>query len=287
MKSYNIHNRKIFDAHSHMGRFGEWKMKDNMIEPFKGREITNIEEQKKYMENLGINKAIIVPHYTPDSSISFEKYNPLVIKVVRELDNVLGGLWVSPLPQDRKMTLKVLDSLPNKGIVALKMSPDAWPRGEYTPDPETWNEEFEEIMVEIINAAKKHDLVIHFHTGSNNSNPLNYENFVKEYGEGLKIQFVHMGGHAGGHFAFIPRFIEWIKKGYDFYCDTSFNKGFGPAWMVRELVEKNPEGIKRVLFASDNPWGLFESEFWRVEGISCSDEIKDDIFFNNAEKLYS
>jgi predicted TIM-barrel fold metal-dependent hydrolase len=31
---------------------------------------------------------------------------------------------------------------------------------------------------------------------------------------------------------------------------------------------------------------MFESEFWRIEAIDCSEEIKEKIFHGNAEKLY-
>ena len=95
-----------------------------------------------------------------------------------------------------------------------------------------------------------------------------------------------MGGSAGGHFAFVPRFIKWLKEGYDFYCDTSFCRGFGPAWLMRKMNKIYPEGMDRILFASDNPWGMFESEFWRIESINCRNEIKQKIFYNNAKHLY-
>lgn len=42
--SYNVNNRKIFDSHSHIGRFGKWRMKGNKVEPFKHREVTNAEK---------------------------------------------------------------------------------------------------------------------------------------------------------------------------------------------------------------------------------------------------
>ncbi|MBW3003442.1 amidohydrolase [Candidatus Woesearchaeota archaeon] len=278
--------QKIFDSHSHIGKFGKWNMKGNLVEPFVGREITNAKEQKVYMTDQGVTKAIVVPHYTPDQNIPFDVYNPIVVDVSAKLENVYGGLWVSPLKENTEKTTNVLKSLPLKKIVALKISPDSWPKG-ITPDPKTWDKQFKINMENIIKAAKDHDLVIQTHTGSNNSDILNYVPFIEKYGKGLKIQFVHMGGSAGGHFAFVPRFIEWLKQGHDFYCDTSFCKGFAPAWLVREMLKKYPKGINNILFASDNPWGLFKSEYWRIEGIDCDRKIKNKILYENADKLYS
>lgn len=279
-------DRKVFDAHGHIGKFGSWTMKKNVVEPFVGREIENYEDQENYMKKNNIAKAIIMPHYTPDQSIPYDKYNPIVFETISKLDNVYGAVWVSPLPENTEKTKEVLNSLPIEKIVALKMSPDSWPKGKYTPDPKTWDEEFKSNMELIIDAAKKHDLVIQTHTGSNNSEIMEYVPFVESYGKGVKIQFVHMGGSAGGHFAFVPRFIEWLKEGYEFYCDTSFCKGFGPSWLVQEMQEKYPKGLDNIMFACDNPWGIFESEYWRIEAIDCSDEIKQKIFYDNANNLY-
>ncbi|MDD4353261.1 MAG: amidohydrolase family protein [Candidatus Nanoarchaeia archaeon] len=282
---FNNKQRKIFDAHSHIGKFGQWTMKGNLVEPFFGREITNYSDQKEYMQKLGINKAIVVPHYTPDQNVPFEIYNKIVLETVKKLDNVYGALWVSPLKENLSKTLEVLKLLPVNKIVALKISPDSWPKGK-TPNPQTWDDDFKKGFELIIEAAKKHSLIIQTHTGNDNSDILNFVPFVEKYGEGLKIHFCHMGGSAGGQIAFTPRFIDWLKKGYEFYCDTSFCKGFGPAWLVKEMIEKYPKGLNNIMFASDSPWGLFESEFYRVEAIDCSDEIKNKIFYENATNIY-
>jgi hypothetical protein len=283
---FNPRKRKIFDVHSHIGRFGRWELKQNNVEIFRGREIPSFREQEAFMRRLGIDKAIVMPHYTPDQNIHFDVYNPLVLEAVSRLENVLGALWVSPLPENTNKTQAVLDSLPVRKIVALKMSPDSWPKGKYTPDPGTWDAGFRANMESIIDAAKKYNLPIQTHTGSNNSDMMQYVPFVDEYGKKTRIHFVHMGGVAGSQIAFVPRFISWLKKGYDFYCDTSFCKGFGPAWLISEMQDRYPAGLDRIMFASDNPWGIFESEFWRVEAVDCSDKIKEKIFYDNAAKIY-
>ncbi|MBU4351499.1 MAG: amidohydrolase [Nanoarchaeota archaeon] len=282
--NFNVNNRKIFDAHSHVGKFGPRTMKHNVIDPFKGREINSLEELEAYKKRLGIYFMLITPNYAPEQELAFG-YNDLVLEAL-SLEGIYGALWVSPLPENKEMNDKVLNLLPHDKIVALKISPDSWPKGKYTPRPSTWDALFKENMIKILETAKKYNLVIHMHTGSNNSGIYQYMPFVEEYGRGVKIHFVHMGSSAGGHMMFVPLFIKWLQEGYDFYCDTSMCKGFGPNWLVQELLEHYPSGLDRVLFASDNPWGLFESEFWRIEAMNCTNEIKDKIFYSNALKLY-
>ena len=283
---YKKTNRKIFDAHSHIGKFGIQPMKGNNVEPFKGREIINAEEQKAYMEKMGITNAVVMPHYVPDQKVPFEKYNPIVLDVVSKLDNVYGALWVSPLPENTERTKQVLDSLPISKIKALKMSADSWPKG-IGQNPETWDDQFKINMDFIIESAKKYDLVLHIHTGSNDSDfKTQIYPFIKYAGKEVKQQIVHMGSSAGGIFAFVPRFIELLKESYNLYCDTSFTRSFGPNWLIKELEEKYPKGLERVMFGSDNPWGLFPSEYWKIEAIDCSNEIKQKIFYDNASNLY-
>jgi len=284
--NYKKIDRKIFDSHSHLGKFGTQPMKGNDVAPFKGREVTNSDEQKEYMKEMGITKAIVMPHYVPDQSIPFDEYNPIVLDTVSKLDNVYGALWVSPLSENTKKTKDVLDSLPINKIKALKMSADSWPKG-IGQNPETWDEEFKKNMDLIIKSAKKHDLILHIHTGTGNSDfKTQIYPFIKYAGKEVKLQIVHMGSSAGGTFAFVPRFIELLKEGYNLYCDTSFTRSFGPNWLIKELEEKYPDGLNRVMFGSDNPWGLFPSEYWKIEAIDCSEEIKEKVFYNNASELY-
>ena len=141
-------------------------------------------------------------------------------------------------------------------------------------------------MGKIIRSAREHNLVIHIHTGSNQADASHMDEFIPKYGKGLKIQFVHMGGSMSGHLSFIPRFVKWINEGYDFYADTSHSRGYALKWCLK-LAEGNPFLLKRILFASDNPWGDFGQELSKIEGLDCSMKIKEDILYTNAMNLYS
>ncbi len=275
--------RKVFDTHVHLGEWGEQRIAGSLVEPFKGREIKDYKDAELFMQKNNVSKAIFMPHYKPEQAGSFSD-NYLVIKVIKGLGNAYGCLYFNPEHRFTELVNEHLRLIQDK-VVGIKMSPDAWPEG-ITPDPKTWSKGFANNMDKIVEIVKNKNLMLQLHTGSGNSDPLNYVPFVNEYGRDLKIQFVHMGGSARGHFKFMPLFIKWLKDDYEFYCDTSFCRGFAPYWLIKKLENKFFEGLKHVFFASDEPWGFYPSEYWRVEGIDTLSEVKDMVFYNNAERVY-
>ena len=181
--------------------------------------------------------------------------------------------------------MNVLNSYPIPRIKVIKMSPDAWD-SNLSPNPATWDKKTEMFMDRFISLAIENKLVIHFHTGMKRSDPSNYKLFMDKYGSsGAAIQFVHMGNLPGGHFKFIPMFIEWLKLGYNAYCDISWSRGFGPRWMISELKNHNLD-ISRVLFASDEPWGDYPSEVAKVMNLRLEEHEIHDILYQNAYNLY-
>ena len=76
-----------------------------------------------------------------------------------------------------------------------------------------------------------------------------------------------------------------VEQGYKVYCDTTWTIGFGARWLMTE-IEKRGVGEDRVLFASDEPWSDFWSEYWKINGAPVSDELKQRIMHRNFEQLY-
>ncbi|MEK6874214.1 MAG: amidohydrolase family protein [Nanoarchaeota archaeon] len=279
-------NQCIFDAHSHIGIFGSQYLKGRDITIFEGCEVASVSDQLNHMKSKGITTAVVVPHYTPDLHYPFDVLNPLVLDAAQH-DGILGGLWVNPMPDCVEQTLhvlKLLDARPH-GIVALKLSPTSW-QSMYSPNPDSWSGVFKSCMLQIIEAAQKYDLVLHMHTSDGRASIAKYEKFVEQFGANTKIQLVHMGANAAGVFWLVPRFGDWVRKGYQVYADTSWCIDFGPDFMVRELNKSCPQALDRILFASDHPWGRFEVEVAKVLAINCSEEIKQKILFENAAALY-
>ena len=272
---------KIIDAHIHIGEFGSWEIKGKQVHPFRGREIKDWKDLKDFMEKKEIEGAVVMPHYSPGSKDFPYKLNEKVIEATRNLQNVRGALWVSPEKETTEHLNKTLKMLPQKNIVALKTSPSAWRTG-LTPDPGTWSSEERENMEKIIAALKKHKMVLQTHTGTDNSAMSHYLKFIDEYD--VPLHFVHMGGSVGGVFALVPRFKEWIDTGRDFYVDTSFVRSFAPSYLAKELGDH--PAIERAFFASDTPWGLFESELAKITAMDASDRVKEKILYGNAKRVY-
>ncbi len=277
-------NRKVFDAHSHIGELAAYKFYD-LAEPVKPTviEYPTYKEYLKHMDEYGVDRAMVISNYgVPDSGQPFT-LNPIVIDGVHQADRLVGAIWVSGLAKDKERTAEALKHVKEKGIVALKST--CLLGGTYNPGE--WDDEARALWESIINAAEQNHLVLHIHTspggGSDISNALE---LVKQYGKRIKIHLVHMGGFVSGHIKLVPKFINLVKEGFMVYTDTTWAVGFGSRWLLNE-IEKTGVGSDNVLFASDTPWSDFPSEFWKIEGASISEELKNKIFWENAQKLYS
>jgi predicted TIM-barrel fold metal-dependent hydrolase len=180
------------------------------------------------------------------------------------------------------MTLKALEHAGERGIVALKTT---FLLGG-NPDPGTWDDDTREIAEACFAAAETHDLVFHFHTSAGGTSDINnYIPMVEKYGKRIKIYLVHFGGGVSGHIKLVPQFLDWVEQGYRVYCDTTWTIGFGARWLMTE-IERRGIGEDRVLFASDEPWSDFWSEYWKINGAPVSSELKERILYRNYEDLY-
>ncbi|MBW3013153.1 amidohydrolase family protein [Candidatus Woesearchaeota archaeon] len=281
-------DRFIFDAHLHIGTFGTQENKaGSNFEIFQDRELHNSEDIHNFMKLHHIEKAICVPHYTAKPEESFTKFNPLVLHAVETIPNLFGGLWVNPA-QPSLTSQALSDFYNNDKLKVIKMNPLTW-GNTITPDPKTWPEKFAQSMKEILSFAKENNLIIQTHTGLGNSSINKYDPFVDFLGEkldGLKIHFLHMGGSNAGHLMFVPRFINWLNQGYDFYTDTSHTIGYAPWYLIKECKEICPKGLNRIMFASDEPWGIFQAGLEALKALPLDKTLFQKILYFNAERLY-
>lgn len=224
-----------------------------------------------------------MPTYLQDQRAAF-RYNHLLLAAVERHEALVGGLWVSPLPDVEALNNEALAALPHPGIRALKIASNTW--RPYGIAPSSWPARVQRNVEQILEAAAAHRLVIHFHTGYlPGADPLEFDAFMRSYGRDATYQLVHMGEAIAPVFKFVPRFIEWIEAGYEVYTDTSLAPGFVLPWLLDELDRRNL-GFDRVLFATDAPWGRFPSEYWKIEGLAIGDAVKEQIFWENATRLY-
>ncbi|MGI8573979.1 MAG: amidohydrolase family protein [Egibacteraceae bacterium] len=276
-------DRDVFDAHGHIGELPPFAFYD-LEEPVKPT-VYDFPDKQAYLEHmdrLGVERALILPNYgVPDQEHPFS-LNPVMLDAVTSSDRLIGGLWVSFLPQNKEMTLEALEHASEDGIVALKTT---FLLGG-NPNPEEWDSDTEEVADACFNAAEEHDLTFHFHTSPGGASDItNFIPLVERYGKRVKIYLVHFGGGVSGHIRLVPKFLDWVEQGYRVYTDTSWSIGFGARWLMTE-IERRGIGYDRVLFASDEPWSDFWGEYYKIAGAPVGDELKDRILHRNAVELY-
>lgn len=273
----------VIDGHSHIGAMDPWRFYD-LKEPVKPTvyEFVTSDDYRRHMDDLGVERALVLPNYGIPVQAQPFSLNPLVLDTVKSDDRIKGGLWVSFLPQNKEMTLEALRHAGEHGIVALKTT---FLLGG-NPDPGTWDEETRDIAEACFSVARDHDLVFHFHTSPGGTSDLNnYIPLVERYAREVKTYLVHFGGGVSGHIRLVPRFLDWVEQGYQVYTDTTWAIGFGVRWLLTE-IERRGVGADRVLFASDEPWSDFWGEYYKIAGQPVSDELKQRILHRNFEELY-
>ena len=274
----------VIDGHSHIGEMEAWQFYD-LKEPVKPTvyEFPTMESKLKHLDDLNLQRALILPNYGIPRQEQPFSLNELVLDSVSRSDRLMGGLWVSFLPQNKEMTLEALRHAGEAGIKALKTT---FLLGG-NPDPNSWeDDETREIAEACFDACEEHDLVFHFHTSPGGTSDIsNYIPLIEEFGKRVKIYLVHFGGGVSGHIRLVPRFLDWVEEGYKVYTDTTWTIGFGARWLMTE-IERRGIGEDRVLFASDEPWSDFSSEYHKIVDAPVSEELKNRILYQNYLDLY-
>lgn len=273
----------VVDSHSHIGAMDPWQFYD-LKEPVKPTvyDFPDTSSYLKHMDKARVERALVLPNYGIPVQEQPFSLNEVVLDAVTTSDRLIGGLWVSFLPQNREMTMRALESAGESGIVALKTT---FLLGG-NPNPEQWDEQTEEIAEACFAAAERHDLVFHFHTSAGGASDItNFIPLVERYAKRVKTYLVHFGGGVSGHIRLVPRFLDWVEQGYRVYTDTSWSIGFGARWLLSD-IERRGVGQDRVLFASDEPWSDFEGEYAKIAGAPVSEELRKRVLYQNFLELY-
>lgn len=279
-------NSKIFDAHMHVGSWGSHMVRGRDIAPFEGREIDSTAKVLAYLARHRIERAVVVPIYSPDQQQAY-RINTLVLESARRApDKIVPGLWVDPSPRLSELLGATLEVAERNNIRVLKMSTPTW-AADYSPDPTSWDESFRDSMTAILDYAKQTSSVIQIHTGSEKSKIGLIEKLIRNTGSAVCFHLVHMGNTVGGHFYLVPRLAEWLAEGLNVVCDTSLARGFAVRWLF-DLATQNPILRKSIMFASDEPWGIFRAEISKVlDAASEEPELLRDVLWTNASRVYS
>lgn len=276
--------RKVFDVHNHIGFMEGWKYY-GLPEPVSPTVYNDNDRAAKiaYMDQLGVDRAVVLSNYGIPVATQPFGLNKVVLDACAKPDKrILGGVWFSPsakLKAENEASMKLAGEPGVKVLKATCLLGGTW-------NPEEWDPETKEMWEKIIDVAEKHGHVFHLHTSPGGGSDIgNCVKFIRAYGKRVKVHAVHAGGGVSGHIKFIPEFFKLVKEGYQVYTDTSWSVGFCARFLLDE-IEKHGYGDDRLLFSSDEPWSDFWSEYWKIEGAGISEELKDKIFWKNAEKLY-
>lgn len=274
--------KRVFDNHSHIGPVPGYAYYGlpEAVKPTTDYETT--QDYLKGMEENGVDRALVMSNYGyPDSGQPFT-LNPLVAESAEKSDRLLGAIWVSPLPKDKDKNIESLELIGEKGLIALKTT--CLLGGTFNPND--WDDDQKEVWTMLLDAAAENDMPLHIHTSPGGGSDIdNALALVRQYGKRNKIHVVHMGGGVSGHIKFVPQFFDLVEEGHQIYTDSSWAVGFGSTWLLKE-IERTGIGADRFLFGSDIPWSDFPGEYWKIEGAPISEELKENIFWNNAERLY-
>jgi predicted TIM-barrel fold metal-dependent hydrolase len=276
--------RRVIDAHTHIGELEPWRFYnlEHAVRPTVYDFPRRDDYVRDHLDRYGIERSIVISNYgVPRQEQPFE-LNDVVMDAATTSDRITAAAWVSFLPQNAELTHKALELASEGDVVALKTT---FLLGG-NPDPGTWDDETRRMADACFDAAAENDLVFHFHTSPGGASDINnYVPLVERYGKRNKIHLVHFGGGVSGHIKLVPQFLKWVEEGYLVYTDTTWTVGFGPRFLLTE-IERTGVGGDRVLFASDEPWSDFWGEFWKVNGVAVSEELKERVFWRNFDELY-
>ncbi len=278
-------NRKIFDIHTHIG-FMEGFKYYGLPEPVNPTVYCDNDRAAKLAvmdDRAGVRSVVLSNYGIPIPQQPFD-LNPVVCDAVvgKSDKRIIGGIWFSPklkMEESNEAALKLAGEDNIKILKATCLLGGTW-------NPEEWDPETAAMWESIIATAEKYDHVMMLHTspggGSDVSNAIR---FIYKFGKRVKVHVAHAGGGVSGHIKFVPEFFKMIREGYKVYTDTSWAVGFGPRYLFDEML-KCGLGEDRVLFGSDEPWSDFWGEYYKLEGLGLPEDLKNRIFWENAEKLY-
>ncbi|MBQ7738676.1 MAG: amidohydrolase [Desulfovibrionaceae bacterium] len=277
--------RKVFDIHTHIGWMDGFNYY-GLPKPVNPTIYTDNDRRAKIeiMDNLGVERSVVLSNYgIPIPTQPFTLNSVVCDAVVGQKDKrLIGGIWFSPMLKMKEENEKALKLAGEDNIKILKAT--CLLGGNW--NPAEWDEETAAMWENIISVAEKHDYVMMLHTspggGSDVSNAIK---FIYKYGKRIKVHVAHAGGGVSGHIKFVPEFFKMIKEGYKVYTDTSWAVGFGPRYLFDEML-KQGVGEDRVLFGSDEPWSDFWSEYYKVDGLGLPEDLKQKVFWDNAEALF-
>ncbi len=237
--------------------------KGNMV-PFTDGTVRGLQEKMKLW---GVNRSVLLNIATNPKQQ--DKVNSFAQQVNETQDNIIAFGSVNPFTEEPE---KCVYDLKERGFKGIKLHPDYF---DVTLDDKR--------MMRIFGAAQDTDLVVAVHSGYDfispafiHATPDRILNVINTY-PSLKLVCAHMGANR------MWREVLLKLCGKNVYFDTSLC-AFEIDKKMAENIIKNHHGDK-ILFGSDMPWCSAELSKVFIESLDISEELKENIFSNNAVKL--
>lgn len=217
------------------------------------------------MQRQGVSKSVLLHIATNPRQQS--NVNNFAMK-----SNAEDVICFGSVHPDAPDALEELERIQEGGLLGVKLHPDYQ---DFYVD--------EERLFPLYRKIASLGLITVFHSGVDIGFPDDVHNIPQRLVKALP----HFGGsavvlaHMGGWKMWEE--VERHLLGRDIYLDTSFCKGLLSADAAKRMIDK--QGVDRILFGSDTPWGDLEEELGFVEELGLSEEEKAQVLGGNALRL--
>ena len=215
----------------------------------------------------GVDLSILLPVVTKPSQ--FQSINRFASQFTEAPLLSFGG--IHPDTEDYKGELKTLKEM---GFMGIKFHPD-YQTGVFIDDLR---------YKRIISYATELDMIIVTHAGfdpafpdKTHGNPQNILNMFEDV-RPEKMVLAHMGGYQ--RWDDVEKYLVGLPVWFD--TGVVFQGQMSDEQFVR--IAKN-HGTDRILFGTDSPWASQKGYIEHIRSLPFTEEEKENIFHNNAEKL--
>ena len=226
----------------------------------------------KKMEHAGVDRSVALPVLTSPSQ--FESVLNFTISVNKAYEcgehRVLSFAGIHPLCENLPEKMKKIKSCGFKGI---KIHPDY--QQTYFDD---------ERYIEILQLAKKHDLIVVTHAGvdagyrgqSVRCTPDKVLQVLEKVGK-IKLVLAHYGGSE------MASQVYEKLAGVPVYFDTAYVLPDIDRETFVKIADKH--GYDKILFATDSPWRDITEQVEILKSFNLGKENQEKIFYKNALTL--
>lgn len=219
------------------------------------------------MKEAGIDMSVLLPVVTKPAQ--FQSINRFASQFMEAPLLSFGG--IHPDTKDYKGELKMLKEM---GFMGIKFHPD-YQTGVFIDDIR---------YKRIISYATELDMIIVTHAGfdpafpnKTHGNPQNILNMYEDV-KPERMVLAHMGGYQ--RWDDVEKYLTGLPVWFD--TGVVFEGLMSDEQFVR--IAKS-HGTDRILFGTDSPWASQKGYVEHIKSLPFTEEEKENIFHNNAERL--